>query len=184
MSTEDYIFDSEELEIWNNTVKNTKKLKSTRSIIKNTDSKITDNNTDKKAIKYVANTQINQHHNTRAKVLEFGNSTKINSRMLRTITRGNYKIDKTLDLHGYSKEQAYSELINFLDNAYEQKYRMVLVITGKGNRSPQKQSILKNSLLNWLETYNSSDKFLYIDHAHPKHGGDGAVYILLKKRVC
>ena len=187
MSAKDYIFDLEELKIWNDTVENVQKLRNTRAMTKGTDSKIIidnkDNKFDKKSIKHENNTHTDDHYNTQAKALEFGDSSRINSHMLKIITRGNYKIDKILDLHRYSREQAYSELMKFLDNACEQKYRMVLIITGKGNSSPGKRSILKSSLLNWLETYNSSERFLYIGYAHPKHGGNGAVYIVLKKRI-
>ena len=184
MSTKDYILSLNDLEVWNDAVKNMRKLKKDQAITSDTNLKnLTDcyviNN--KQLIQYAV---INQHDNVNDaenKIMEFGDSSKINSRMLKSIKKGNYKIDKTLDLHGYSKEEAYKELTSFLNNAYEQKYRMVLIITGKGNNSFEKQAVLKSSLLDWLTTYSLNDKFLYVNYAHPKHGGDGAVYVVLKK---
>ena len=181
MSTKNYIFTLSELAIWDDTVKNVQKLEESQAIISNTSLRDRINgNVNKRSTQHIDHT-IQHDNDVQAKVLEFGDNSKINSRMLKSIKKGNYKIDKTLDLHGYSREQAYNELINFLNNACKQKYRMVLIITGKGSHSPGKQAILKNSIMDWLKIYSLNGKFLYINYAHPKHGGDGAVYVILKK---
>ena len=65
---------------------------------------------------------------------------------------------------------------NFLQTCIEQKFRIALIIHGKGKK--ETQSILKNKINLWLRDLNIVLAFC---SALPKHGGTGAVYILLKQ---
>jgi len=84
-------------------------------------------------------------------------SSGLDKRTEMRLKRGQMPIDATLDLHGYSKDQAYSALINFIKNSYETGKRCVIIITGKGGRENgikdplrPKEGILKKSVPQWL----------------------------------
>jgi DNA-nicking Smr family endonuclease len=182
MSDKGYIFDSEDMEVWGDALKGIKKLENTKPKLV-------------KSVKFVAENlepMVNIAGNisvaTEAKnpsdysyALTIGDGKRINSNMLKSITKGKYKIDATLDLHGCTKEQAHNELTCFLDDACQRKYRMLLIITGKGNSSFQNHPVLKNNLLSWLMDSAFRCSILYINYAHAKHGGHGAFYVLLKR---
>tara|TARA_B100000029_G_scaffold14893_1_gene15392 strand:+ start:3726 stop:4145 length:420 start_codon:yes stop_codon:yes gene_type:complete len=97
---------------------------------------------------------------------------------------------KKIDLHGTSLDQANNIVKNFILTSYNQGYKKLLVITGKGLRSnvynnpyiSQKTSILKNSVPNFVfNDTELSDIVKRITKADLKDGGDGAIYIYLKK---
>ena len=75
-----------------------------------------------------------------------------------------------------TSEKAYKALVIFIKQQVKLENRRLLVITGKGS------GILRSSLPNWLTTANLSEQILAFDTAKPKHGGDGAYYILLKRK--
>lgn len=94
---------------------------------------------------------------------------------------GNYPIDLILDFHGLTLDQAFDSLIYNIENAYNRGLRCLLVITGKGNRTPAGKTSIKDSIEKWLKIEKISNKIIkYID-ADVKHGGTGSLYILLKK---
>ena len=96
---------------------------------------------------------------------------------------------KKLDLHGSSLNDANRKVKEFINGSFNQGYRKLLVITGKGSRSKvdenpyisEKFSVLKYSVPEFIE--NDEDlnkKVIKISTADRKHGGDGAIYIFLK----
>ena len=96
---------------------------------------------------------------------------------------------KKLDLHGSSLNDANRKVKEFINGSFNQGYRKLLVITGKGSRSKvgedpyisEKFSVLKYSVPEFIE--NDEDlnkKVITILKADKKHGGDGAIYIILK----
>jgi len=99
---------------------------------------------------------------------------------------------KKLDLHGTSLNEANKKVEKFILEAFNQGYRKVLIITGKGLRSKVKDnpyvseqfSILKNSIPEFIkENSILNQKVIKIVEADKKHGGDGAFYIFLKKII-
>lgn len=101
----------------------------------------------------------------------------LQDRAIQQLKRGQLPIDKRLDLHGHTAEEALDLLHATLENCQQANRRLVLVIHGKGHYSTGKTPILKNVLNQWLR---QSPLVLAFHSALPKHGGRGAIYVLLK----
>lgn len=97
---------------------------------------------------------------------------------LRRLRAGKIHIEATLDLHGMSAEKAERQLMSFLNHSLERDLRCILIIHGKGKIT--QKPILKNKINSWLRHLNIVLAFC---SAKPKHGGQGAVYVLLRKNV-
>lgn len=93
----------------------------------------------------------------------------------RKLRQGKIEIDATIDLHGKNAEQAYDALVRFIQNQYRKRNKILLVITGKG------KGILKSGLADWIKNLPLDKIVLRIHKAHPRHGGEGAYYIILRK---
>lgn len=91
---------------------------------------------------------------------------------MKKIKRNKYlkTVQDEIDLHGLTRAEARESLINFLENAKNNKYNYVRVITGKGLHSENGQSILSGYIRNLLEKENLkySDAKIY-------DGGNGAI---------
>lgn len=96
------------------------------------------------------------------------------------LKRGQMRIEKTLDLHGQTQTEAHASLNRFLTMAATAGLRCVLVVTGKGGG--EGKGILRQMAPRWLGEAGNVDKILTYSPAQPRHGGDGALYILLRKR--
>lgn len=90
------------------------------------------------------------------------------------------RIEGRLDLHGLIQDEAYAALNAFLVTAQNAGRRCVLVITGKG-RSRASEGILRRRVPEWLGMHPLSDIVLRAIPAQPKDGGDGALYVLLRR---
>ena len=99
------------------------------------------------------------------------------------------KIEK-IDLHGYSLEDANKKIEKFLYKSFEKGIQKVIVITGKGLRSKNAQnpyvsedlSLLKNSIPEYINQNLSLKKIIKrLEKANIKDGGEGALYVFLKK---
>ena len=97
---------------------------------------------------------------------------------------------KKLDLHGSSLNDASQKVKEFVIESFNQGYRKILIITGKGSRSKvnenpyvsEKYGVLKNSIPELInDDENLKKKIIKISVADNRHGGDGAIYIFLKK---
>ena len=107
------------------------------------------------------------------------------------------KIDKKLtfktrsiDLHGYSLEDANKSIENFIVTSYQEKINKLIVVTGKGIHSQNEKdpyvskdlSILKYSVPEFISNNKNLMKIIYeIKDAKIEDGGGGAFYIFLKK---
>ncbi|PIT71011.1 Smr/MutS family protein [Bartonella tribocorum] len=100
----------------------------------------------------------------------------------RKISQGRYPLEARLDLHGYMQEEAYFFLKKFLQSSQQNGLRYVLVITGKG-RSVGSDGALYRFVPYWLST----PAFRYYVHAFEQaarqHGGEGALYVWLRRFV-
>ena len=95
--------------------------------------------------------------------------------------RGNMEIDAKLDLHGMTQTEAHAALDAFLDRAIARGFRCVIVVTGKGSRRGE-TGVLRTAVPRWLNQVRHRDQILSFAPAQPKHGGEGAIYILLRRR--
>lgn len=82
-----------------------------------------------------------------------------------------------LDLHGLRPDEAEEKILGFLSKVQEKGYQRVLIIHGKGGRS-NKKAILKNLVNHWLKQL---PEILAFHSALPRDGGNGALYILIKR---
>jgi len=98
-------------------------------------------------------------------------------KVLRKLRRGQYAIGAELDLHGCTVVEARNLLVAFLNSCRHEQIRCVRIIHGKGNRSLQRQPILKGKVNYWLQ---QRDEVLAFCSARPVDGGAGAIYVLLK----
>ena len=108
-----------------------------------------------------------------------------------------FKIDKkitfktkSIDLHGYSLEDANKSIENFIVTSYQEKINKLIVVTGKGIHSQNEKdpyvskdlSILKYSVPEFISNNKNLMKIIYeMKDAKIEDGGSGAFYIFLKK---
>jgi DNA-nicking Smr family endonuclease len=180
MSEKGYILDVKDMEAWLETTKTIKQLKSDELSLGAKSTTSLKENIDKQEDVLVQIAKAPSLIKDEV-ILKIGDGARINGNMIKAINKGKLMIDATLDLHGHTKEQAWNELTCFLEEGVKRNHRLLLIITGKGKSSFQNIPVLKNNLLNWLMASTFNDKVLYVNYAHPKHGGDGAFYILLKR---
>lgn len=115
--------------------------------------------------------------------LQYGDINHLDGRTAKRFKRGNITIDFRLDLHGYTKDQAYDILIETVEEAYQKKKRCGLIITGKGYRSDGVIGVIKQSMKRWLDMPPLRNMVLAVTSASQKHGGEGAIYILLRRHL-
>lgn len=99
---------------------------------------------------------------------------------LRRMKAGQISFEGSLDLHGMSVEKARSTLREFLTEALRLEVRCVRVTHGKAARLDGKTPMIKSHVNTWLRQH---DKVLGFTSCVAKHGGTGAVYVLLKRHM-
>lgn len=110
-----------------------------------------------------------------------GRFADLDKRTAERLRRGKLPIEAALDLHGMTQERAHAALDSFVARAFDAGLRCIVVVTGKGARSPE-GGVLKQRVPMWLNQPGNREKLLAISHAQPHHGGEGALYVLLKRR--
>jgi len=95
------------------------------------------------------------------------------------ISREREEIAARLDLHGYDQDRARAVLEGFLRRAWDEGFRAVLVITGKG---VQGDGILRRRAPEWLAAPHLAPIVAGVSEAHRRHGGAGALYVALKRK--
>lgn len=98
------------------------------------------------------------------------------------LKRGQLPIEARLDLHGRTQEEAHRALAAFIEGAHAAGRRCVLVVTGKGLRPDGSVGVLRRNVPRWLNQPLLRQKIVAFDHAALKDGGEGALYVLLKKQ--
>ena len=98
------------------------------------------------------------------------------------LRRGALAIDGRLDLHGLTQDEAHAALERFLAGSAARGRRCVLVITGKGLGDSFGRGVLRQAVPRWLNQAPNRARILAVMPAQPKHGGAGALYVLLKRQ--
>jgi DNA-nicking Smr family endonuclease len=96
------------------------------------------------------------------------------------LARGRATIDKRIDLHGMTQAEAHAALAHFLRRAQHDGARFVLVITGKGTRQGER-GVLRRQVPLWLQLPEFRHAVIGFEEAHVGHGGEGALYVRLRK---
>ena len=103
----------------------------------------------------------------------------------------NYFVTRSIDLHGYTLEEANKSIQDFINKSYEDNINKLIVVTGKGLHSnnekdpyvSKKFSILKYSVPEFINKNKELiRKISEITNAKIEDGGEGAFYIYLKKK--
>lgn len=104
----------------------------------------------------------------------------LDRRTWQRLRRGRMPIDGRIDLHGMTRDEAYRALAAFLARMRQAGARCVLVITGRGLRTG---GVLRHAVPHWLEAPGLREMVLAFGPARIEHGGEGALYILLRRRA-
>ena len=105
----------------------------------------------------------------------------LDKRTAQKLRRGQIPIEARIDLHGMTQPEAHTALSVELERAQSEGHRCLLVITGKGTRR-ENGGVLKVMVPRWLNESVNKARVLAIQGARPQHGGEGAVYVLLRKQ--
>jgi DNA-nicking Smr family endonuclease len=100
----------------------------------------------------------------------------------RRLSRGLVQPDRTLDLHGHSLATAYDLLDRRLEQAIAAGARVLLLITGKPRSGAERRGAIRAAVGDWLAASRHAAAIAAVRGAHPRHGGSGALYIVLRKR--
>ena len=106
------------------------------------------------------------------------------------LRKGKILINKKIDFHGYSLEEAKELFLSTIINCFIKNYRCILFITGKGLNKKTTNTFqdnklyygkIRNEFLNWVSIKEVQSKILNVQQANSKHGGDGAFFVYLRK---
>jgi DNA-nicking Smr family endonuclease len=111
----------------------------------------------------------------------------------RKLGSGKAEPDRLIDLHGLNREAARDLLARQIESAHRRGERLMLVITGKGaapgpepadlmrTARPVPRGAIRAELPRWLADPALSARIAAVRQAHPRHGGAGAVYLVLRR---
>lgn len=103
----------------------------------------------------------------------------------RKLSRGAVMPDGSLDLHGHTLASAHAMLDAGLERAVRRGDRVLLLVTGKPPRPeserPHARGAIRAAVADWLAMSRHADRIAAVRGAHPRHGGQGALYIVLRR---
>ncbi|HVV60184.1 MAG TPA: Smr/MutS family protein [Pseudolabrys sp.] len=105
-------------------------------------------------------------------------------RVKQRVARGKEAIDGRLDLHGMTQSEAHAALLAFLRKASAREAKVVLVITGKGARAAdgeRERGVLRRQVPQWLGLPEFRAFVIGFEEAGIRHGGEGALYVRVRR---
>ncbi|WP_262692451.1 Smr/MutS family protein [Kordiimonas aestuarii] len=125
---------------------------------------------------------------------------RIERRMQRQIATGRQEVDRSVDLHGMTQDRAFAKLRTTVEGAIRRGDKTLLVVTGKGGKRfsqldaipaayrtrgdfDQHGGVLRRMVPLWLEGPELKPFIQSYGTAAPEHGGDGALYVILRRRL-
>jgi DNA-nicking Smr family endonuclease len=101
------------------------------------------------------------------------------------LSRGIVSPDSSIDLHGHTLSSAHAMLDDGLSRAIARGDRVLLLVTGKPPRPeserPHARGAIRAAIADWLAASRHADAIAAVRGAHPRHGGQGALYIVLRR---
>jgi DNA-nicking Smr family endonuclease len=99
------------------------------------------------------------------------------------LSRGRKEIDARIDLHGMTQIRAHRVLQDFLRRAHADGLTFVLVITGKGKMTgaASERGVLRRQVPQWLALPEFRAMVVGFEEAHIGHGGEGALYVRIRR---
>lgn len=110
-----------------------------------------------------------------------GMRTGIDPRLVTRLRRGEFPVQNHIDLHGMTQSAARAALTAFVLECVRNGVRTVLVVHGRGLRSPGGHPVLKHATTHWLSHGVLGGHVLAFTSARPSDGGAGAMYVLLRR---
>jgi DNA-nicking Smr family endonuclease len=105
----------------------------------------------------------------------------LDPRLVSQLRRGEFAVQAHFDMHGMIQSAAKEALKEFIIASVRKGLRTVLVVHGRGLRSPGGHSVLKHASAGWLSHGAIGGHVLAFTSARPADGGAGATYVLLKR---
>jgi DNA-nicking Smr family endonuclease len=103
----------------------------------------------------------------------------------RRLARGSVEPDATVDLHGHTLTSAHGMLDSALERSRARGDRVILLITGKPPRRdserPHARGAIRAAVGDWLHASRHAEAIAAVRGASPRHGGAGALYIVLRR---
>lgn len=114
-------------------------------------------------------------------------SVGLDSHWERRLDKASMDPDFTLDLHGHTLDQAHRRLDMGLIQAKAMGARLVLLITGKSRPVEaadrgERRGAIRAKVIDWLAAGPHGSDIVAVRKAHRRHGGEGALYLVLKRR--
>ena len=103
----------------------------------------------------------------------------------RRLATGGVIPDRTIDLHGHTLASAHAALDAGLERAIRAGDRVILLVTGRPPRAeserPHARGAIRAAIGDWLMLSRHAGRIAALRHAHPRHGGQGALYVVLRR---
>lgn len=104
----------------------------------------------------------------------------------RRLAKGVLQPDVTVDLHGHSLSSAHGRLDSALELSIAAGHRAILLITGKARSDEERiraggRGAIRSAISDWLAASRHASRIATVRNAHPRHGGSGALYIILRR---
>ena len=102
----------------------------------------------------------------------------------RKLESGSVRPDRILDLHGHNLDKAWSAIDLALERAIDAGDRVLLLITGhaRPGAPPIERGRIRAAVHDWLAVSRHAPRIAAVRAAHPRHGGGGSLYIVLRRR--
>lgn len=99
----------------------------------------------------------------------------------RRLTRGAVVPDFSVDFHGHTLSSAHALLERSLSEAVAREARVLLLVTGRPPREGETRGAIRAAMGDWLAGSLHAARIAAVRGAHPRHGGTGALYVILRR---
>jgi DNA-nicking Smr family endonuclease len=101
----------------------------------------------------------------------------------RRLRNGSLAPDRVIDLHGHNLDGAWSAIDRGLESAIAAQERLVLLITGhaRAGDPPIQRGRIRAAVGDWLAASRHASRIAALRGAHPRHGGGGSLYVILRR---
>jgi DNA-nicking Smr family endonuclease len=102
----------------------------------------------------------------------------------RRLRSGSVQPDRIVDLHGHSLDSAWRAIDVALERAEASGDRLILLVTGhhRPGEPPVRRGKIRAAVHDWLAVSRHAARIAAVRGAHPRHGGGGSLYIVLRRR--